>query len=74
MNKKLSEKQFYQPGSNKATNCTNSVTALPSWPATWGDKPRALCRVWVVGTRGARPRTNGDRADSIFPVQAASMC
>jgi len=43
MNKKLSEKQFYQPSSNKTTNCTNNVTFLPSCPATWGDNPRALC-------------------------------
>ena len=53
MNKKLSEKQFYQPGSNKATNCTNNVTSLPSWPATWGDKPRALCTVWGGGDPGS---------------------
>ena len=46
MNKKLSEKQFYQPSSSKTTNCTNNVTFLPSPPATWGDDQRALCAVW----------------------------
>lgn len=73
MNKKLPAKQFYQPSTSKTTNCTNNVTFLPSPPTTWGANRGALCTVCGgsdpgdTGTLGALQRTDGDRADSIFP-------
>lgn len=74
MNKKLSEKQFYQPSSKKTTNCTNNVTFLPSCPATWGDQPRALCTVWGGGDLGSPAEDECNRVTPLLLVQAVSMC
>lgn len=55
MNKKLREKQFYQPSSSKTTNCTNNVTFLPSPRATWVTTDQgALCSLGQQEPRRCR--------------------
>ncbi|KAK2500520.1 hypothetical protein MC885_015218 [Smutsia gigantea] len=66
MNKKFSEKQFYQPGSSKTTKCTNNLPSFP--PNTWGAGPGGA---WSRERRaGGR---QGPRARGILHVTLALL-